>query len=185
MQSGNDINLEASKLSADGMINLNASNDINIEAVNSQYYRDFQTTKKGTFSKKTSRDMVYKESVNSAKLEAKDILINANRSATIEAGELKAKENIVVNAKEGDLNIVAKEYKEGELHLSKKSSWGGLKKSVDLSSSDALKLNSALLKTEAANVVLTSGEDINILASKIDSGDLLLAKAYNIKILSS
>ncbi|MDY0251472.1 MAG: hemagglutinin repeat-containing protein, partial [Pseudomonas sp.] len=185
MQSGNEINLEASKLSADGMINLNASNDINIEAVNSQYYRDFQTTKKGTFSKKTKRDMVYKESVNSAKLDAKDIVINANRSATIEAGELKAKENIVVNAKEGDLNIVAKEYKEGELHLSKKSSWGGLKKSVDLSSSDALKLNSALLKTEAANVVLTSGEDINILASKIDSGDLLLAKADNINILSS
>lgn len=186
MQSGKDINLEASKLNATNQINLNAKNDINIEALNNVYYRDTQTTKKGTFSKTTQRDMVYKESVNSAELNANDILINANNDVNLQAAKLKAQDNIIVNAKDGNLNIVAKEYKEGELHEKSKSSWGGLKKSLDISSTDALKLNSALLKTEASNVVLTSGKDINILASEINSGNLLLAKAdNNLNILSA
>ncbi|MCT7617524.1 hemagglutinin repeat-containing protein [Aliarcobacter butzleri] len=186
MQSGKDINLEASKLNATNQINLNAQNDVNIEALNNVYYRDTQTTKKGTFSKTTKRDMVYKESVNSAELNANDILINANNDVNLQATKLKAQDNIIVNAKDGNLNIVAKEYREGELHEKSKSSWGGLKKSLDISSTDALKLNSALLKTEASNVVLTSGKDINILASEINSGNLLLAKAdNNLNVLSA
>ncbi|WP_148626115.1 hemagglutinin repeat-containing protein, partial [Aliarcobacter cryaerophilus] len=72
MQSGNNINLEASKLNANNQINLNAQNDVNILALNSEYYRDTQTTTKGFMSKKTQRDMVYKESVNSSELNAND-----------------------------------------------------------------------------------------------------------------
>ncbi|MDN5041700.1 hemagglutinin repeat-containing protein, partial [Aliarcobacter butzleri] len=185
MQSGKDINLEASKLNATNQINLNAKNDINIEALNNVYYRDTQTTKKGTFSKTTKRDMVYKESVNSAELNANDILINANNDVNLQAAKLKAQDNIIVNAKDGNLNIVAKEYREGELHEKSKSSWGGLKKSLDISSTDALKLNSALLKTEASNVVLTSGKDINILASEINSGADIQLKALNDVLIAS
>ncbi|MDN5089595.1 hemagglutinin repeat-containing protein [Aliarcobacter butzleri] len=185
MQSGKDINLEASKLNAINQINLNAKNDVNIEALNNVYYRDTQTTKKGTFSKTTQRDMVYKESVNSAELNANDILINANNDVNLQAAKLKAQDNIIVNAKDGDVNIVAKEYREGELHEKSKSSWGGLKKSLDISSTDALKLNSALLKTEASNVVLTSGKDINILASEINSGADIQLKALNDVLIAS
>lgn len=186
MQSGKDINLEASKLNATNQINLNAQNDINIEALNNLHYTDSKSTSKGFLSKTTKRDMVYKESVNSAELNANDILINANNDVNLQAAKLKAQDNIIVNAKDGDVNIVAKEYREGELHEKSKSSWGGLKKSLDISSTDALKLNSALLKTEASNVVLTSGKDINILASEINSGNLLLAKAdNNLNVLSA
>lgn len=186
MQSGKDINLEASKLNATNQINLNAKNDVNIEALNNLHYTDKKSTSKGFLSKTTKRDMVYKESVNSAELNANDILINANNDVNLQAAKLKAQDNIIVNAKDGNLNIVAKEYREGELHEKSKSSWGGLKKSLDISSTDALKLNSALLKTEASNVVLTSGKDINILASEINSGNLLLAKAdNNLNVLSA
>ncbi|MDN5108413.1 hemagglutinin repeat-containing protein, partial [Aliarcobacter butzleri] len=185
MQSGRDINLEASKLNATNQINLNAQNDVNIEALNNVYYRDTQTTKKGTFSKTTKRDMVYKESVDSAELNANDILINANNDVNLQAAKLKAQDNIIVNAKDGDVNIVAKEYREGELHEKSKSSWGGLKKSLDISSTDALKLNSALLETQASNVVLTSGKDINILASEINSGADIQLKALNDVLIAS
>ncbi|MCR1815313.1 two-partner secretion domain-containing protein [Aliarcobacter butzleri] len=185
MQSGRDINLEASKLNATNQINLNAQNDVNIEALNNVYYRDTQTTKKGTFSKTTKRDMVYKESVDSAELNANDILINANNDVNLQAAKLKAQDNIIVNAKDGDVNIVAKEYREGELHEKSKSSWGGLKKSLDISSTDALKLNSALLETQASNVVLTSGKDINILASQINSGADIQLKALNDVLIAS
>ncbi|RWS48202.1 hypothetical protein CKA56_15435 [Arcobacter venerupis] len=179
MKSGNDINLEVSKLNAVNQINLNASNDVNITAVNNVHYTDVQTSSKGFMSKKTQRDMSYKEEVVSSELNANDIVINANNNVNLEASKLKAQDNIIVNAKEGDVNILAKEYREGELHQTSKSSFGGLKKSLDISSSDALKLNSALLETQAANVVISSGKDINILASEINSGNLLLADAKN------
>ncbi|MBL3520783.1 hemagglutinin repeat-containing protein [Arcobacter lanthieri] len=185
MQSGNNINLEASKLNADNQINLNALNDVNILALNEEYYRDKKTTTKGTFSKKTKRDMVYKESVNSAELNANDIVINANNSVNLEATKLKAEDNIVVNAKDGDVNILAKEYREGELHERSKSSFGGLKKSLDIKSTDALKLNSALLETQAANVVITSGKDINILASQINSAGDIQLKALDDVLIAS
>ncbi|MFW2578017.1 hemagglutinin repeat-containing protein [Aliarcobacter butzleri] len=185
MQSGKDINLEASKLNADNQINLNAKNDVNIEALNNLHYTDKKSTSKGFLSKTTQRDMVYKESVNSAELNANDILINANNDVNLQAAKLKAQDNIIVNAKDGNLNIVAKEYREGELHEKSKSSWGGLKKSLDISSTDALKLNNALLKTEASNVVLTSGKDINILASEINSGADIQLKALNDVLIAS
>ncbi|MDN5100126.1 hemagglutinin repeat-containing protein [Aliarcobacter butzleri] len=185
MQSGKDINLESSKLNATNQINLNAQNDINIEALNNLHYTDSKSTSKGFLSKTTKRDMVYKESVNSAELNANDILINANNDVNLQAAKLKAQDNIIVNAKDGNLNIVAKEYREGELHEKSKSSWGGLKKSLDISSTDALKLNSALIKTEASNVVLTSGKDINILASEINSGADIQLKALNDVLIAS
>ncbi|MFY4802945.1 hemagglutinin repeat-containing protein [Aliarcobacter butzleri] len=185
MQSGKDINIEVSKLNADNQINLNAKNDVNIEALNNLHYTDKKSTSKGFLSKTTKRDMVYKESVNSAELNANDILINANNDVNLQAAKLKAQDNIIVNAKDGNLNIVAKEYREGELHEKSKSSWGGLKKSLDISSTDALKLNSALLKTEASNVVLTSGKDINILASEINSGADIQLKALNDVLIAS
>ncbi|WP_051488686.1 two-partner secretion domain-containing protein [Aliarcobacter lanthieri] len=185
MQSGNNINLEASKLNATNQINLNAQNDVNILALNEEYYRDKKTTTKGTFSKKTKRDMVYKESVNSSELNANDIVINANNNVNLEASKLKAEDNIVVNAKDGDVNILAKEYREGELHERSKSSFGGLKKSLDIKSTDALKLNSALLETQAANVVITSGKDINILASEINSAGDIQLKALDDVLIAS
>uniref|UniRef100_UPI001651E527 hemagglutinin repeat-containing protein n=1 Tax=Aliarcobacter cryaerophilus TaxID=28198 RepID=UPI001651E527 len=136
-------------------------------------------------SKKTQRDMVYKESVNSSELNANDIVINASNNVNLEASKLKAQDNIIVNAKDGDVNIIAKEYREGELHERSKSSFGGLKKSVDIKAIDALRLNSALLETQAANVVITSGKDINILASEINSGaDIQLKALENVLIAS-
>ena len=71
------------------------------------------------------------------------------------------------------------------LFSTSKSSFGGLKKSLDIKSNDVLKLNSALLETQAANVVLTSGKDINILASEISSAADIQLKALNDVLISS
>jgi len=116
LNSGNNINLEASKLNAIEQINLNAQNDINILALNDVYYRDKQRTKKGTFSKKTTRDMVYKESVNSSELNANDIYMISGNNINLEAVKLNAKNEKIAYA-EDSLNILAKTYKEGELKI--------------------------------------------------------------------
>ncbi len=179
MQSGNDINLEASNLTANNQINLNAQNNVNIEAVNDVYYTDVQSTKKGRFSKKTQRDMTYKESVVQSNLKGENIIISSDTgSVTLESGNLKADQNIIVDAKE-DINVVSKQYKEGGLHQTSKSSWGGLKKSVSIDKFDNLNLKEAQLQTEALNVILKSGKDINIIASDINSAADVQLEAFN------
>jgi len=185
INSNNNINLEASKLIAKDQINLNAKNDVNVLALNKEYYKDTQITSKGFLSKTVKRDMQYKEDVKSSEINAKDIIINANNSVSLEATKLKAKDNIIVNAKDGDINVLAKEYKQGELHLQDKSSLGGLKKSLDIKSSDTIKVNSALLETQASNVVLDSGNDINILASEVLSAGDIQVKALNDVLIAS
>ncbi|QOG13279.1 hemagglutinin repeat-containing protein [Arcobacter sp. FWKO B] len=169
MQSGNDINLEASNLTANNQINLNAQNDVNIEAVNDVYYTDVQSTKKGRFSKKTQRDMTYKESVVQSNLKGENIIISSDTgSVTLESGNLKADKNIIVDAK-GDINIVAKEYKEGELHQTSKSSFGGLIKSEYKYDKDNLKIKST--EITADNMILDAKE-INVQASRIKANEV-------------
>ncbi|QCZ24826.1 hypothetical protein AN286_09625 [Aliarcobacter cryaerophilus ATCC 43158] len=169
MQSGNNINLEASKLNANNQINLNAQNDVNILALNSEYYRDTQTTTKGFMSKKTQRDMVYKESVNSSELNANDIVINASNNVNLEASKLKAQDNIIVNAKDGDVNIIAKEYREGELHERSKSSFGGMIKNEYKLEKDNLKIKSSEI---SANNMILDAKTINVEASKLKANSM-------------
>gem|GEM_PF-2209840 len=185
INSSNDINLEASKLIAKDQINLNSKNDVNVLALNKEYYKDTQITSKGFLSKTVQRDMQYKEDVSSSSINAKDIIINANNSVSLEASKLKAKDNIIVNAKDGDINVLAKEYRQGQLHLKDKSSLVGLKKSLDIKSSNTIKLNSALLETQASNVLLSSRNDINILASEISSAGDIQLKALNDVLIAS
>ena len=187
IKSGKDINLEAAKLNATNQINLNAANDVNILAVNDEHYKDVQTSSKGFLSKKTQRDMTYKENVVSGELNGKDIIINGTNNVTLQSAKLNSQDNLIANAQNGNLNIVAKEYKEGELHSTSKSSLGGLNKSLNISSSDAVKLKSAdLISTNKnSNVVLTSGKDINVLASNINSaGNINLKAVDNVNIIS-
>ncbi|MDD2651904.1 MAG: hemagglutinin repeat-containing protein [Sulfurimonas sp.] len=179
LQSGSDIQVKASSITAKDSIVLNANREIDILAANNIDYKDVQTYKKGNFgSSKSKRDMTYKESVVQSNLNAKSILINSDKDVTLEAAKLKADENIIVDAK-GNINVVAKEYKEGELHQTSKSSWGGLKKSVSMDRLDNLNLKEAQLQTEALNVILKSGKDINIIASDISSAADVQLEAFD------
>ncbi|PSM51622.1 hemagglutinin repeat-containing protein, partial [Campylobacter blaseri] len=185
INSNKDINIEASNLKADNLINLNADKNINITALNSVKYRDIQTYSKGSFgSSKTKRDMSYKESVNSSSLQAKNILLNSKNDINLEASKLKAQDNIVANAK-ADINVFAKDYATKELHYKKKKGFGGFSKSVSLNSKDNLNLHSAKLQTEAKNIILNSNKDINILASELLSASDIELKALDDVLISS
>ena len=168
MQSGKDINLEASKLNATNQINLNAKNDVNIEALNNVYYRDTQTTKKGTFSKTTQRDMVYSETVNSAELNANDIYMTSGNDINLEAVNINARNEKIAHA-ENSLNILAKTYKEGELHHTSKSSFGGMIKSEYKYEKDNLKIKSSQITAD--NMILDA-KTINVEASKLKANSV-------------
>lgn len=168
MQSGKDINLEASKLNATNQINLNAKNDINIEALNNLHYTDSKSTSKGFLSKTTKRDMVYKESVNSAELNANDIYMTSGNDINLEAVNINARNEKIAHA-ENSLNILAKTYKEGELHHTSKSSWGGMIKSEYKYEKDNLKIKSSQITAD--NIILDA-KTINVEASKLKANSV-------------
>ncbi len=168
MQSGNNINLEASRLNANNQINLNAQNDVNILALNDEYYRDTQTTTKGFMSKKTQRDMEYKESVNSAELNANDIYMTSGNDINLEAVNINAKNEKIAYA-QNSLNILAKTYKEGELHHTSKSSLGGMIKNEYKYEKDNLKIKSSEI---TANNMILDAKTINVEASKLKANSM-------------
>ena len=168
LNSDNNINLEASKLNASNQINLNASNDVNILALNSEYYRDTQTTSKGTFSKSVKRDMEYKETVNSAELNANDIYISSGNDINLEAVNINASNEKIAHA-ENSLSILAKTYKEGVVHHTKKSSFGGLIKSEYKFEKDNLKIKSSEI---TANNMILDAKTINLEASKLKANSV-------------
>ncbi|MCG3650908.1 filamentous hemagglutinin N-terminal domain-containing protein [Aliarcobacter butzleri] len=168
MQSGKDINLEASKLNATNQINLNAKNDINIEALNNLHYTDSKSTSKGFLSKTTKRDMVYKESVNSAELNANDIYMTSGNDINLEAVNINARNEKIAHA-QNSLNILAKTYKEGELHHTSKSSFGGMIKSEYKYEKDNLKIKSSQITAD--NMILDA-KTINVEASKLKANSV-------------
>ncbi|MDR0666532.1 MAG: filamentous hemagglutinin N-terminal domain-containing protein, partial [Campylobacteraceae bacterium] len=174
----NNILIDTSNLNANDLLYLNAKENIDILSRNDVTYRDFQSTQKGFMSKTTTRDMSYHEDTISSTLSADNILISSGKTTTLEAAKLTANENIYVDAKE-NINVVAKLKKDANLHMQSKSSWGGLKKSLDLKESEAFTLSSSDIETIAENIVFKSGDDINIIASNINSASDLQLEAFD------
>lgn len=133
----------------------------------------------------TERNMSYKETVVGSELNAKKITLNSqDEGVTLEAAKLKAQENIVVDAKK-DIEVIAKQYREGELHSTQKSSWGGLSQSASMDRKEALSLREASLETEALNVILKSGNDIKVISSNIDAASDVQLQASNDVLISA
>lgn len=178
----NQVNVIASNMNANENIVLEAKEGVNILAANDLTYQDTKITTKsgGLFGgKQTKQDTKYKESVVQSNLNANNILIKADTgSATLEAANLVAKENIVVDAK-ADINVLTKQYREGEMHSTTKSSWGGLSKSASMNRVDALNAKEAQLRTEALNIIMKSGNDIKVIGSNIDAASDLQLQAAN------
>ncbi|MDO9305904.1 MAG: filamentous hemagglutinin N-terminal domain-containing protein, partial [Sulfuricurvum sp.] len=171
-----DVTLNSSSVAGANVV-LNAGENVNITAANDREFMDVQTHNKSTFSSSSKRDMTLKESVVSSSIEGNNISITSGKDTTLQAANLKAQENIQVDAG-GDINVLAKAYRQGELHQESKSSLGGLSKSVSIDQLDALNLQAATLKTEAKNIIMNSGKDINIIASKVDAAADVQLKAF-------
>ncbi|MDR0407406.1 MAG: hemagglutinin repeat-containing protein, partial [Campylobacteraceae bacterium] len=175
---GTNILIDTSNLNADGLIYLNARKNIDILSSNDIDYSDVETTLRGIASKTTTREMSYHEDTVSSTLSASNIFMGSGANVTLEAAKLKANNNIYIDAKE-NINAVAKLKKDADIYMKSKSSWGGLKKSLDLKESEAFTLSSSDIETIANNIVFKSGEDINIIASNINSASDLQLEAFD------
>ncbi|MGE4542961.1 MAG: hemagglutinin repeat-containing protein [Pedobacter sp.] len=183
----NQIDITASSLNAGETIALQATQGISILAANDLTHQDTQIElDDGFLGGEIERDMSHQESVVQSNLQARNILIQAqNEGITLESANLIAGENIVLDAKK-DINVLAKQYREGSLHTTTKSSWGGLSQSAQLKRTDALNVKEAELRTEALNIILKSGNDIRIIGSNVDAAsDLHLQAANDILIAAA
>jgi filamentous hemagglutinin len=128
--------------------------------------------------------MRLKESVVASAITGDNIQITSGADTTLQAANLKAAQNIQVDAA-GDINVLAKAYREAELHQKSKSSFGGLVSSASLDSTDAIKLREATVKTEAKNIIMNSGKDITVVASEINAAaDVQLRAFENLNIIA-
>lgn len=179
-----DVTVRSSNIAGENIV-LNGGENVTVTAENDQEFRDIQTRSKGSFGRsKTTRDMTLKESVVSSSITGENITINSGKDTTLQAANLIASDNVQVDAG-GDINLLAKEYREGELHYSKKKGFGGFSSSVSLDQSDAVKLHEATVKTEAKNIIMNSGRDINIIASEVNSAADVALKAFeNLNIVA-
>lgn len=184
LNSTKDITINSSAIASGNNVNLTAGENVNLTASNDRQFRDVQTSFKGFMSKKSTRDMTLKETVASSNITGENITINSGGDTTLQAANLTAQQNIQIDA-DGNINLLAKAYREASLHQESKSSLGGLKKSLSLDSTDAIKLHEATVKTTAQNIILNSGKDINIIASEVNSAADLQLKAFeNLNIVA-
>lgn len=178
-----DVVLNSSTINGNNVA-LSAGENVNLTASNNRDFLDSKTSYKGTLSSGASRDIILKESVASSAITGDNIQITSGKDTTLQAANLKAQENIQVDAA-GDINVLGTSYREAELHQKSKSSFGGLVSSASLDSTDAVKLHDVTLKTEAKNIVMNSGKDITVVASNMSAGDaLVLASSGDTNIVS-
>jgi filamentous hemagglutinin len=184
LNSTKDITVNSSTIAAGNNLALNAGENVNITADNNREFMDVKTSNKSFLSSSSKRDMTLKESVAASAITGENITINSGGDTTLQAANLIAAQNIQVDAT-GNINVLAKTYREASLHEESKSSLGGLKNSMSLDSSDAVKLHEATVTTQAQNIILNSGKDINIVASEINAAADLQLKAFeNLNIVA-
>lgn len=165
------INITGSKIKVNDTLTLNAKKDINVLAAINVDSIDMQSRSKRSMGRsKRNIDIVHKESVVSTSIDAKNIRMLAQGDITLEAANLNAEEEKIAYAG-GNLNILAKDYKEEELHHSKSSSFGGLSKSEYKYEKKNQKVKST--EITAKNMILDA-KQITILASKIKADKIEL-----------
>lgn len=181
IESGKDITLSGTAVSATDSVDMFAKGDVNILAVNDSSYHFDQTVSKKSFGRSsTTTNEIYREKVKGSSISAGDsISIKAqNLDSVVTAGgdsdiniigsALNANNEVTLSA-DGDVNLAAQSYKEFERHETVKKGFGGLSGRNTGSASDATLLNSSYL-INSGNTSIVAGKDIGVIASEVSSG---------------
>ncbi|MCZ4371320.1 hemagglutinin repeat-containing protein [Vibrio diazotrophicus] len=181
MESGKDITLSGTAVSATDSVDMSAKGDVNILAVNDSSYHFDQTVSKKSFGRSsTTTNEIYREKVKGSSISAGDsISIKAqNLDSVVTAGgdsdiniigsALNANNEVTLSA-DGDVTLAAQTYKEFERHETVKKGFGGLSGRNTGSAADATLLNSSYL-INSGNTSIVAGKDIGVIASEVSSG---------------
>ena len=93
----NDITVNSFSISGNNVA-LTAGENVNITASNDREFMDAKNSYKGTLGSGSSRNMSLKESVVSSAITGENIAITSGADTALQAANLKAAENIQVDA---------------------------------------------------------------------------------------
>ncbi|MCM1323356.1 MAG: hemagglutinin repeat-containing protein [Acetobacter sp.] len=168
--------------SKEGDVSLKAENII-LDTVELHNREERSKTKSGFMSKKTTTTVKDKiENVGSAIVAGGNALIDAVKDIFSKGSKVEAGKDAQLTAG-GDVTAIAAEDSQYSYSKTKKSSWGGLKKSTTTNEAYEEKLKGSNVTTKDG-LTIKSGKDTNIIASDVNVGGNALIIAENINISS-
>lgn len=179
LDTGGDISSIASTITASDDVTLKADGDVTLLAANdSQYRYSRKETKKSFGRKKVEINESLKETVvgadiragNNISVQAGDgVITKLDESKVSVVGSALNTQGDMTLVADGDVTIQAQEYREFSRHETIKKGFGGLssKQSVDATSKQSLDASELL---SAQNIMVKSGEDLQVLASNVTAG---------------
>ncbi len=154
--------------SKDGDVSLKAENVI-LDTVELHNREERSQTKSGFMSKKTTTTVKDKvENIGSAIVAGGNALIDAVKDIFSKGSKVEAGKDAQITAG-GNITATAAEDSQYSYSKTKKSSWGGLKKSLDEVEHEETKLRGSNIKT-TEGLTVVSGKDTTLVASNIEAG---------------
>ncbi len=154
--------------SKEGDVSLKAENII-LDTVELHNREERSKTKSGFMSKKTTTTVKDKiENVGSAIVAGGNAIIDAVKDIFSKGSKVEAGKDAQITAG-GNITAVAAEDSQYSYSKTKKSSWGGLKKSLDEVEHEEKRLKGSNIKT-TEGLTVVSGKDTTLVASNIEAG---------------
>lgn len=154
--------------SKDGDVSLKAENIV-LDTVELHNREERSQTKSGFMSKKTTTTVKDKvENIGSAIVAGGNALIDAVKDIFSKGSKVEAGKDAQITAG-GNITATAAEDSQYSYSKTKKSSWGGLKSSLDEIEHEETKLRGSNIKT-TEGLTVVSGKDTTFVASNIEAG---------------
>lgn len=165
--------------SKEGDVSLKAENII-LDTVELHNREERSKTKSGFMSKKTTTIVKDKiENIGSTIVAGGNALIGAVKDIFSKGSKVEAGKDAQLTAG-GDVTAVAAEDSQYSYSKTKKSSWGGLKKSLDEIEHEETKLRGSNIKT-TEGLTVVSGKDTTFVASDVNAGtDVNILAGYKV-----
>lgn len=180
-----DVNMAASKLSAQKDLSLFVGGDLNSKSVQDYEYEKRKVYQHGTFSKTTTTDI--KESsknIGSEISSGGDLKMDVSGDATFAGTKINAGGDANMNVG-GNTNILAVTDYDYKKHSVDKSSWGGLEKEKSINETSAQSLRGANLDV-TNGLIINTGKNLNLVASNVNvGGNADINAGDNINIFSA
>ena len=183
LEAGNDIYLEAANLKAESVV-LAAGNKIDLTAVVESEYRFEHNANSDILGSNSTTEMLLRQQVMGSSIDASNIYINGTNGVALESVMLTAEEGIGIISEYGGASFGTKAYTNASLKLHEESMLGGLFEEYALSENSSTLL--AGTTAEAQNRIAVNGKNIDMEAAvlSVQNGLLLLEAEENIRVRS-
>ncbi len=168
ISAGNNANLEAVKIQADNT-RITANNRVNLTAVVDSKLDQSHFTDSGFLSKSSRTDMTLTQSVKGTTIDTDTLIIEGKEGVGLESAQITAGNAASISSKRGDVDFTAASYTNASFHEETSSFLGGLFSSRSVDSLSETKLADSA--TKAQNQIVVKGENIALTATDLSTAN--------------